>query len=77
MALSLSASHSILLPPGGFLILISVRGRFELMTTIRLERLGQFKISMTSSEAKPTTLGLVSYYLTELYYRVSELGAVL
>jgi hypothetical protein len=38
------------LPPGRFLVLISVRGRFDPRAIVRLEGLNQLKNSMTSRE---------------------------
>jgi hypothetical protein len=49
-----------LLPPGRFLVLIPVRGRVEPMAVMRLEGLGQLKISVTSSGIEPETFRLVT-----------------
>jgi hypothetical protein len=46
------------LPPGRFLVLISVRGRIDAMTIVRLEGLGQLKNSMTSLGIEPATFRL-------------------
>jgi hypothetical protein len=52
------------LPPGIFLVLISVRA------IVRLEELGQLKNPMTSSGIEPATFRLVAWCLNQLRYRV-------
>jgi hypothetical protein len=64
------------LPPGRFLVLISVRGRVDPRDIVLLEVLGQLKIPMTSSGIEPATFWLYhsastnyatvcpSYYIT-------------
>jgi hypothetical protein len=60
------------LPPGRFLVLISVIGCVDPRTILRLERLGQLKNPMTSSEVEPATFRLVAYCLNQLLYRVPQ-----
>jgi hypothetical protein len=48
------------LPPGGFLVLISVRGRADSRATVRLEGLYQSKNPVTSSGIEPATFRLVA-----------------
>jgi hypothetical protein len=48
------------LPPGRFLILISVRGCVDPKVIVRLEESGQLKNPMTSSEIELTTFRLVA-----------------
>jgi hypothetical protein len=55
---SLHASRP--LPPGRFLVLISVRGWVDPRATVQLEGLGQLKNPMTSSGIKPVTLQLAA-----------------
>jgi hypothetical protein len=47
------------LPPGRFLVLISIRGRFYPRATVRLEGLGQLKNPVTSG-IEPATIRLVA-----------------
>jgi hypothetical protein len=47
------------LPPGRFLILISVRGRVDLRAIVLLEGLGKLENPMTSSGTEPATFRLV------------------
>jgi hypothetical protein len=71
MAVRLSAlGAGLLYPPGKFLLLISVRGRVDPRAIVRLERLGQLKNSVTSSELEPATFRLVAWRLNQLRYRV-------
>jgi hypothetical protein len=61
MAAIMSALYAGLpLPPGTFLVLISVRGSVELGAIVRMEGLGQLKNPMTSSEIEPATFRLVA-----------------
>jgi hypothetical protein len=61
MAVSLSALRDgRYLPPGRFLVLISVRGRVDLRTIVRLEGFGQLKNAMTSLGIEPATFRLVA-----------------
>jgi hypothetical protein len=48
------------LPPGRFLVIISVTGRVDSRAIVRLEKLGQLKNAMTSSGIQPATVGLVA-----------------
>jgi hypothetical protein len=48
------------LPPGRFLVLISVRDQVETRAIVRLEGLGQLKNAMTSLEIEPSTFRLVA-----------------
>jgi hypothetical protein len=61
MAVGLPASRAGRpLPPGRFLVLISVRGWVDLGAIVRLEGLRQLKNAMTSSGFEPTTFRLVA-----------------
>jgi hypothetical protein len=61
MAMRLSiVSADYLLPPGRFLVPISVTDRVDPMTIVRLEGLGQLKNLMTSLGIKPVTFQLVT-----------------
>jgi hypothetical protein len=61
MAVRLSALQAVrLLPPGRFLVLISLRGWGESRVLVRLEGLGQLKNPMTSSGIEPATFWLVA-----------------
>jgi hypothetical protein len=53
---SLTRQPAALYPPGGFLILISVRGWIDHRAIVRLEGLGQLKNLMTLSGIEPATL---------------------
>jgi hypothetical protein len=57
-----------LLPPGRFLLHISVRDWVEPWTIVRLEGLGQLKPPMTSSGIESATLWLVTQCLNQLRY---------
>jgi hypothetical protein len=48
------------LPPGRFLVLISVRGWIDSRATVQLEGLGQFKNPVTSLGIEPVTFRLVA-----------------
>jgi hypothetical protein len=67
MAVRLSALRP--LPPGIFLVLISVRGLVDPRAIERLEGLGHLKKS-TSFGIEPATLRLVALCLNQLRYRV-------
>jgi hypothetical protein len=58
------------LPPGGFLVLISVRGWLDARTIGPLEGFGQLKNPTTSSRIEPATFRLVVQFLNQLRYRV-------
>jgi hypothetical protein len=63
MAVRLSAlSAGRPLPPGRFLVLISVRGSVNPCAIVPLEGLSQSKNPMTSSGTEPATFRLVAYY---------------
>jgi hypothetical protein len=67
------------LPPGRFLLLISVRGSVELRAIVRHEGLGKLKIS-ASSGLEPATFRLAASCLNQLRYRVppnvDEMGII-
>jgi hypothetical protein len=63
-----------LLPPGRFLVLISVRDRVDPRATVRLEGLRQLKNPMSSSEIESATFRLIAKCLNELCYGVSPLA---
>jgi hypothetical protein len=65
---ALRAGHP--LPPGRFLVLISVRGRVDPRDIGRLEGLGKWKNPITSPGMKPSTFRLVAECLNQLRYRV-------
>jgi hypothetical protein len=48
------------LPPGRFLILISIRGSVDPRAIVRLEELGQLQNRMSSSAIEPATFWLVA-----------------
>jgi hypothetical protein len=71
MAVSLSALRAGLpLPPGRFLVLISVRGWVDPGAIVRLEGLGKLKKKKPSSGLHPATCRLVAWCLNQLRYRV-------
>jgi hypothetical protein len=49
------------LPPGRFVVLISVRGCVDPRAIVQLEEFGQLINPMTFSEIEPATLQLVAY----------------
>jgi hypothetical protein len=51
---ALRAGHP--LPPGSFLVLISVRGRFELRAILQLEGLGQLKKKTPHRDSNPFSI---------------------
>jgi hypothetical protein len=57
------------LPPGIFLVLISVRGWVDSRAIVRLQGLGKLKIS-SSTGFDPATIRLVAQCLHQLRYRV-------
>jgi hypothetical protein len=59
------------LPPGRFLVLISVRSWVGRRTTVLLEDLRQFKNPVTLSGVELAAFRLVSKYLNQLRYRMS------
>jgi hypothetical protein len=71
MAVRLSASCAGRpLPPGKFLVLITVRGWDDLRAIVRLKELGQLKNPMTSSGIEPATFRLEAYCLNQLRHGV-------
>jgi hypothetical protein len=54
------------LPPGRFLVLISVRGWVDSRAIVRLEGLGELNNPVTSSRIEPATFWLVALYLNQL-----------
>jgi hypothetical protein len=71
MAVRLSALRACRpLPPGRFLVLISVRGCVDSRAIVRLAGLGQLKNTMTSSGLEPATFRLIAQRLNQLSYRV-------
>jgi hypothetical protein len=58
------------LPPGRFLVLISVRGWVDPRAIVRLEGLGHLKTPMTLSTIEPATFQLIAFFLNQLRYRV-------
>jgi hypothetical protein len=53
-----------------FRLFIFVSGSANHRVTVRLEGLGQLKVTVTSSGIKPTTFRLVAHYLNHLSYWV-------
>jgi hypothetical protein len=71
MVVRLSALHTgCSLPPGWFVVLISVRGWVDPRVIGWLEGLGQLKNPVTSSGIEPATFRLVADCLNQLRYRV-------
>jgi hypothetical protein len=64
------------LPPGRFLVLISVRGWVDPRDTVWLEGLGPLKIPMTSLRIEPVTFRLVAKCLNQLRYLVPHPYAI-
>jgi hypothetical protein len=62
------------LPPGRFLVLISVRSWVNSRAVVRLEELHQLKHLMTSSGIEPAIFRLVAYCLNQVRYRVPHLS---
>jgi hypothetical protein len=60
------------LPPGRFLVLISVRGWVDSRAIVWLEGLGQLKNPMTLSVFEPATFRLVAECLNQLRYRLPQ-----
>jgi hypothetical protein len=58
------------LPPGRFLVLISVTGWVDPRDIVRLEGLGKLKNPVTSSGIWTATIRLVAQFLNQLLYRV-------
>jgi hypothetical protein len=58
------------LPPGRFLVLISVRGWVDPRAIMRLEGFGEMKNPITSSGIERATFRLVTKCLNQLLYRV-------
>jgi hypothetical protein len=76
MAVKLSATHvGRPLPPGRFLVLISVRGWVDPRAAVRLEELGQLKNPMTPG-IEPTTFQLVAQCLNQLRYRATPFSVM-
>jgi hypothetical protein len=61
------------LPPGRFLVFISVRGWIDPRAVVRLEGLGQLTNMMTISRIETETFRLVAQCLNQLRYRVPPL----
>jgi hypothetical protein len=75
MAMKLSALCAVrLLPPGRFLVLISVIGWVEPKAIMRLEGLRQLKNLVASSGIEPATFRLVVQCLNQLRYHVPHAG---
>jgi hypothetical protein len=63
------------LPPGRFVVVISVRGCADPRAIVRLEGLDEVKNSITSSGIEPATFRLVAWCLNHLCYSVSPYEA--
>jgi hypothetical protein len=71
MAVRLSALHAGRpLPPGRFLVPISVTGRVVPRAIVWLEGLGQLKNTVTSSGINSATFQLLAYCFNQLRYNV-------
>jgi hypothetical protein len=74
MAVRLSVSRAGRpLPPGRFLVLISVRGWVDPSVIMRLQGLGQLRNPITSSGIEPATFRLIAQCLNQLRYRMPHL----
>jgi hypothetical protein len=70
MAIKSALCADRLLPPGKFMILISVRGWADTRDIIRVEILRQLKNSMTLSGIEPVTFLLAAQWLNQLRHGV-------
>jgi hypothetical protein len=61
------------LPPGRFLVLISIRGCLDPRAIVRLGKNRSFDNPMTSSDIEPKTFRLVREWLNQLRYRVPQI----
>jgi hypothetical protein len=61
------------LPPGRYLVLVSVRRWVDPRAIVQLVELGQLKNLVTSSEIEPATFWPVALCVNELRYRVPHL----
>jgi hypothetical protein len=61
------------LPPGRFLVLISIRGLVYPKTIVQLEELGKLKYPVTSLGIEAATFRHVAWCLNQLRYRVPHI----